>query len=133
MTAPRMRAGDTDRQAVVDRLTTHFTEGRLDPNEYDDRVQKAYAAAYLDEFAVLFEDLPEPKQPPGRDDWSGFGRPGSAAAGFGRGSSGCGAGRGAMWTGPGAGRPPFAPWSGRPPMPRPPSILGLALIVAGVF
>ena len=52
MTAPRMRAGDTDRQAVVDRLTTHFTEGRLDPNEYDDRVQKAYADMGVLDFAA---------------------------------------------------------------------------------
>jgi len=126
-----MRAGDSDRQSVVDRLTTHFTDGRLDPNEYDARVQKAYAAAYLDEFAVLFEDLPEPKQPSVQDDWSGFGRPGSAGALFGRGGGCGGSGRSAMGTG--TGHPPFSSWSGRPPMPRPPSVLGLVLFVAGVF
>ena len=80
MTAPRMRAADADRQATADRLTRHFTEGRLDANEYDERVGKAYAAVYLDEFAGLFGDLPEePVQRPdpvrGRDALRGNGYP----------------------------------------------------------
>ena len=44
-----MRAGTADRQAAVDGLTRHFTEGRLNPNEFDERVGTAYAAIYLDE------------------------------------------------------------------------------------
>jgi len=44
MTAPRMRAGNTDRQGAVDGLTRHFTDGRLDAGEFDERVGKAYAA-----------------------------------------------------------------------------------------
>ena len=59
MTAPRMRAGTTDRQAAVDRLTRHFTEGRLNAEEFDDRVGRAYAATYLDELPELLADLPE--------------------------------------------------------------------------
>ena len=59
MTTPRMRAGHTDRQDTVDRLTRHFTEGRLDPTEFDERVAKAYAATHLDQLPVLLEDLPE--------------------------------------------------------------------------
>ena len=39
-----MRAGDADRQAVADRLKTALDEGRLDLNEYDERLQKTYAA-----------------------------------------------------------------------------------------
>src|SRR5664279_3609122 len=59
MTSPRMRAGTADRQAAVDGLTRHFTEGRLDPGEFDERVGTAYAATYLDELPELFADLPE--------------------------------------------------------------------------
>jgi len=59
MTAPRTRAGTADRQAAVDGLTRHFTEGRLDPTEFDERVGTAYAATYLDELPELFADLPE--------------------------------------------------------------------------
>lgn len=58
MTEPRIRAGHAERQAAVDRLTTHFTEGRLTPDEFDERVGKAYAATYLDGLPELFADLP---------------------------------------------------------------------------
>ncbi len=59
MTSPRVRAGHTDRQAAVDRLSEHFTEGRLDAAEFDERIGTAYAATYLDELPALFADLPE--------------------------------------------------------------------------
>ncbi|WP_037366188.1 DUF1707 SHOCT-like domain-containing protein [Nakamurella lactea] len=58
MTTPGMRASDTDRQMVVDRLAQHFAEGRLTMSEYDERVSKAYGAVYRDDFNVLFADLP---------------------------------------------------------------------------
>jgi hypothetical protein len=61
MTESRMRAADADRQAAVDRLTEHFTAGRLDLTEFDERIAKAYAATYLDQLRELFGDLPEPK------------------------------------------------------------------------
>jgi len=130
MTAPRMRAGDSDRQNVVDRLTRHFTDGRLDPNEYDDRVQKAYAAAYLDEFGTLFEDLPEPQERGGRG-WGGSQRFDSSDAGRQATASGWpGQGRG-----PGLG--PGAPWGARPPLGRPlrrpPAILAVLAVVIGVM
>src|SRR3954451_19063661 len=64
----RMRAGTTDRQSAVDRLTRHFTEGRLQTDEFDERMGKAYSATYLDELPALFIDLPEDERP-------GFGRP----------------------------------------------------------
>jgi Domain of unknown function (DUF1707) len=59
MTTPRMRAGHSDRQATVDRLARHFTDGRLDANEFDERVGKAYAAVHLDELPELLADLPD--------------------------------------------------------------------------
>ena len=49
MTAPRMRAGTADRQAAVDGLARHFTDGRLDADEFDERVATAYGSTYLDE------------------------------------------------------------------------------------
>ena len=39
-----MRAADSDRQAVADKLKKALDEGRLDLAEYDERLQRAYAA-----------------------------------------------------------------------------------------
>ncbi len=82
MTPARMRAGTTDRQKAVDRLTQHFTDGRLDPDEFDERMGKAYSATYLDEFPALFVDLPEEERAfspaGGTSEWYG---PWSAAQG----------------------------------------------------
>jgi Domain of unknown function (DUF1707) len=65
---PRMRAGTTDRQAAVDRLTTHFADGRLDAAEFDQRVATAYGSTYLDELQPLFADLPSAR--PDRPSWA---------------------------------------------------------------
>lgn len=68
MAASRIRAGDADRQQSVDRLARHFTDGRLDSGEYDERVRRAYASVYLDELPPLFSDLPaEPMSLDGYD------------------------------------------------------------------
>lgn len=53
-----MRAADTDRQVVADRLKAALDEGRLDLHEYDDRLQQAYAAKTYGELEVLLTDLP---------------------------------------------------------------------------
>ncbi len=66
---PRMRAGDKDRQGVVEQLGTHFAEGRLTVEEFDERVVKAHSSVYLDELPVLMADLPrapEPQRRPAR-------------------------------------------------------------------
>jgi hypothetical protein len=55
---PRMRAGDKDRQRVVETLGRHFGEGRLRVDEFDERVAPAHAAVYLDELPRLTADLP---------------------------------------------------------------------------
>ncbi len=55
---PRMRAGDKDRQRVVELLGKHFGEGRLAVEEFDERVVRAHAAVYLDELPTLTADLP---------------------------------------------------------------------------
>ena len=53
-----MRAGDGDRQQVVDRLKTALDEGRLDLHEYDERIQRAYAAKTYGDLDGLLGDLP---------------------------------------------------------------------------
>ncbi|MDT5032688.1 MAG: hypothetical protein QOC94_2859 [Actinoplanes sp.] len=53
-----MRAGDSDRQAVADRLKTALDEGRLDLGEYDERLQKTYSAKTFGDLTGLLDDLP---------------------------------------------------------------------------
>ncbi len=66
---PRMRAGDRDRQRVVEQLGKHLGEGRLTVEEFDERVVTAHAAVHLDELPALTADLPVepvPSPPPER-------------------------------------------------------------------
>jgi hypothetical protein len=60
---PRMRAGDQERQRVVEKLGKHFGEGRLTVEEFDDRVVRAHASVYLDELPALTADLPGDQEP----------------------------------------------------------------------
>ncbi|MEU8089036.1 DUF1707 domain-containing protein [Micromonospora sp. NPDC049101] len=53
-----MRAADADREVVADRLRVALGEGRLDLHEYDERVQRAYAARTYAELDGLLTDLP---------------------------------------------------------------------------
>jgi hypothetical protein len=59
-----MRAADADRQAVADRLKGALDEGRLDLHEYDERLQRAYAAKTYGELKGLLADLPATAPPP---------------------------------------------------------------------
>jgi hypothetical protein len=60
-----MRAADSDRQAVADKLKKALDEGRLDLGEYDERLQKTYAAKTYGDLNGLLDDLPgiAPAQP----------------------------------------------------------------------
>ena len=60
---PRMRAGDADRQRVVERLGKHFAEGRLTVAEFDERAARAHASVHLDELPALTADLPGDPEP----------------------------------------------------------------------
>jgi hypothetical protein len=65
---PAQRASDAERDAVADRLRAAAAEGRLDPDELDERVGQAYSARTHAELASLTTDLPAPlpkPQPPG--------------------------------------------------------------------
>ena len=53
-----MRAGDGDRKQVADQLKTALDEGRLDPSEYDERIQRTYAAKTYADLDGLLDDLP---------------------------------------------------------------------------
>ncbi len=53
-----MRAADSDRQAVADKLKQALDEGRLDLAEYDERLQRTYAAKTYGDLDGLLDDLP---------------------------------------------------------------------------
>ncbi|MCZ7378358.1 DUF1707 SHOCT-like domain-containing protein [Micromonospora sp. WMMC250] len=53
-----MRAADADREAVAERLRVALNEGRLDLHEYDERLQRAYAARTYADLEMLLTDLP---------------------------------------------------------------------------
>ena len=53
-----MRAGDSDREAVASKLKTALDEGRLELDEYDERLQKTYTAKTYGDLNGLLDDLP---------------------------------------------------------------------------
>ena len=53
-----MRAADSDRQVVADKLKQAMDEGRLDLGEYDERLRKAYEAKTYGDLKALLGDLP---------------------------------------------------------------------------
>jgi hypothetical protein len=63
MTNPSHLASDADRESVADRLRTAAAEGRLDPDELEERVAAAYGARTVGDLAKLTTDLPVPAQP----------------------------------------------------------------------
>jgi hypothetical protein len=58
--AEQLRVGDAERQQAVTALGEHFAAGRLDQQEFDTRIQAAYAARTRVDLRDLFGDLPEP-------------------------------------------------------------------------
>jgi hypothetical protein len=60
-----MRAGDADRERVLDRLRTAHVEGRLTTDEFDERITATLAARTYRELGAITIDLPgEPPAPP---------------------------------------------------------------------
>jgi hypothetical protein len=55
---PKIRASDEDRDRVVALLREHHAAGRLDAEEFNERLDKAYAAKTLGELDDLMADLP---------------------------------------------------------------------------
>ena len=54
-----IRVGDAERHNALDLLSTHFANGLIDINEFEDRTGKAAVARTRGEIASLFEDLPD--------------------------------------------------------------------------
>ncbi|MGO8961590.1 MAG: DUF1707 domain-containing protein [Streptosporangiaceae bacterium] len=54
-----VRVGDRDRDAVAHQLQQAFAEGRLDDDEFDQRMRAALTARVGAELAVLTQDLPD--------------------------------------------------------------------------
>jgi hypothetical protein len=65
-TTDEVRVGHAERDAAATRLGTHLTAGRLEWDEYDQRLQAAYAAKTRGDLARLFTDLPVEEAPAGR-------------------------------------------------------------------
>jgi hypothetical protein len=65
-----MRASDDERNAVADKLSRHYAEGRLDEVEFKNRLDTAMSATTRGDLNGLFDDLPrltsEPVPPPPR-------------------------------------------------------------------
>jgi Domain of unknown function (DUF1707) len=55
---PVIRVSDSDRDAVAHRLQEAFAEGRLNDEEFDQRMRAALTARLSSDLAVLTEDLP---------------------------------------------------------------------------
>jgi hypothetical protein len=58
-----MRASDADREAAVERLRTAALDGRLEPDELEERLGAAYAARWRSELTTLTEDITPPPEP----------------------------------------------------------------------
>ena len=59
--APLPRIGDAERDRAVDALQVHMAEGRLDREEFDERLSRALTARTSADLQPLFDDLPEPR------------------------------------------------------------------------
>ena len=55
---PDLRASDTDREATADRLRRHHTDGRIDSEEFQERIDRCYSAKTIGELDELVSDLP---------------------------------------------------------------------------
>jgi hypothetical protein len=55
---PKMRASDADRDRTAALLREHLAAGRLDEEEFQERLEKAYAAKTLGDLDELMTDLP---------------------------------------------------------------------------
>ncbi|MER6257280.1 DUF1707 domain-containing protein [Streptomyces sp. NPDC001584] len=84
---PELRASDADRDRVVERLRDAVAEGRLDMEEFEERLDAAYKSRTYAELEPLTRDLPAPAggpvaRPPaaGGESWTGrVGGAGSSA------------------------------------------------------
>ncbi|MDX3383617.1 DUF1707 domain-containing protein [Streptomyces niveiscabiei] len=80
--APELRASDADRERVAEILRDALAEGRLDMEEFEERLETTYKARTYGELAPITRDLPAPggapqapvnlfKEPPSDGSWTG--------------------------------------------------------------
>ena len=69
-----IRAGDADRERVIEALRMHAGAGRLDAAELERRIEAAYAATYVSDLEAVLTELPPLPR-------AGGGRPPSRRAG----------------------------------------------------
>ena len=60
---PNMRVSHAERTEVADRLSKHYGDGRLDEEEFNERLDRAMKAKTQSDLDGLFDDLPEPELP----------------------------------------------------------------------
>ena len=58
----RIRISDADREQVAARLREHFAEGRITPDELDERISAVFAAKTYGDLRHVLADLPD--EPP---------------------------------------------------------------------
>jgi hypothetical protein len=61
--AVSLRASDADRERVARSLRHHLVAGRLEAEEFEQRIEHAYAATTLDDLRALTRDLPASAAP----------------------------------------------------------------------
>jgi len=63
---PNIRVSHAERTEVADRLSKHYGDGRLDEEEFNERLDRAMKAKTRADLDGLFNDLPgeEPPRPP---------------------------------------------------------------------
>ncbi|HEY2552204.1 MAG TPA: DUF1707 domain-containing protein, partial [Streptosporangiaceae bacterium] len=58
-TGPDLRAGDADRDAAAATLREHYAQGRLNLEEFNQRLDAAFAATTHRQLSQLTRDLPQ--------------------------------------------------------------------------
>ena len=64
-----LRASDSDRESVAERLRRHHGDGRLDTEELQERIERCYQAKTVGELDQLLADLPPEQNAVKRGDW----------------------------------------------------------------
>ena len=68
-----LRVSDAERNAVAERLSAHYADGRLDQAEFDERINQTMSAKTRGDLRGIFDDLPDPEEPAGASPVSGGG------------------------------------------------------------
>src|SRR5690349_13987907 len=55
---PRLRASDKDRERTAELLREHHAQGRLTPEEFDERIDRTFTAKTIGDLDALLADLP---------------------------------------------------------------------------